>query len=100
MRPHDLSDDISFKTLNEMYDVVMKDKLDLEIISIPTVLGQYSREKLDAYTCNQFSKKIPWLVVQNSWTVTTRVVKFFLAKQCGWKRMMNVKHGIQAYVRL
>ena len=32
MRPHDLSDDIRLPTLKEMYDVVMKEKVELEII--------------------------------------------------------------------
>ena len=35
---------------------------------------------------DEFSKKIPWLVVQNSWTVITREVNFFLTKQCGWEK--------------
>ena len=59
MRPHDLSDDIRLPTLKEMYNVVMKEKLELEIISIP-IVGLWNTTKLDAY--NQFYKKIlNWL---------------------------------------
>ena len=59
MRPHGLSDDIRLPTLKEMYDVVMKEKLKLEIISIP-IVGLWNATKLDAY--NQFYKKIlNWL---------------------------------------
>jgi hypothetical protein len=34
---------------------------------------------------HQFSREVPWFVLQNSWMVMTSVVKFFFAKHCRWE---------------
>jgi len=64
----------------EMY-LREKETLDIEIISIPIVQPSTIVDVLE-----QFSRKVPWLVYQNPWTVI-RAVKYFLVKQCtDWER--------------
>lgn len=52
-----------------------KEKVDLEIISIPIVYPSEECDVIDVY--KQFSREVPWLVLQNSWTVITTAVKYF-----------------------
>jgi hypothetical protein len=74
--------DIRLQSLKAMYEVE-KENLDLEIISIPLVDPGDEYDALDLY--RQFSREVPWFVLQNSWMVMTSVVKFFFAKHCRWE---------------
>jgi len=62
--------DIRLQSLKAMYEVE-KENLDLEIISIPLVDPGDEYYVFDLY--RQFSREVPWFVLQNSWMVMTSV---------------------------
>lgn len=72
IRPADASCDIRLQSLKNMYNT---QRSNIEIISVP--VGQLNIK------IEEFSGDIPWLVLQNSWTIT-RAVKYFLIKSCQW----------------
>lgn len=71
----DLCDDIGCSVLAKMY-LSEKDRLDLEIISIPMVDSKIKVKE-------RFSKKVPWLVLRHPWVA--RAARYFLVADCGWK---------------
>lgn len=75
IRPADASYDIRLQSLKNMYDTE-KERYNIEIISVP--VGQQSIKM------EQFSGDIPWLLLQNSWTIS-RTEKYFLIKSCKWE---------------
>lgn len=79
LRAANLFDDIGLPCLKEMYDVVVKDNLDLEIISIPIC-------QKDAHGIKK-PYEVPWFIFQSgTWNRERRkVAQFFLTKQCGWE---------------
>lgn len=79
MRSVDVCEDTRLWSLSEMY-LKEKDKLELEMISVPIVQTSTALDVLE-----RFSKEVPWLVLQNPWMIT-RAVKYFLVKQCGMER--------------
>lgn len=74
MGSEDLCDDIGRSVLAKMYHSE-KDRLGLEIISIPMVDSKIKMKE-------RFSKKVPWLVVRYP---LARAVRYFLVADCGWK---------------
>lgn len=75
IRPADASYDVRLQSLKNMYNKE-KERSNIEIISVP--VGQLNIKM------EQFSGEIPWLVLQNSWTIS-RTVKYFLIKSCKWE---------------
>lgn len=75
----DLCNDTGLWSMSEMY-LREKERHELEIISIPIVEPSTPVDVVE-----RFSRKVPWLVFQNPWTVT-RAVKYFFVQQCGLER--------------
>lgn len=78
IRPANAIYDSRLQSLENLYITEKeKERSNLEIISIP--IGQMSIK------FEQFSGNIPWLVLQNAWTITTAAEKYFLIKALLWE---------------
>lgn len=76
IRPAGASYDVRLQSLKNMYNKSEKERPNIEIISVPVGPLTIKME--------QFLGDIPWLVVQNSWTIS-RTEKYFLIKSCIWE---------------
>lgn len=73
--------DVRLESLAEMY-ITAKERLGFETISIPILPPRTKGDVLEIV--ERFSSEVPWLVLQNPWTIAT-TVKYFLLKQCSWE---------------
>lgn len=67
--------DVNLASLTQLY-YTTKETFNLEIISIP-IVHRSSSSRLDVF--EQFSRDIPWLVIQNPWAIPS-AVNYFMIK--------------------